>query len=641
MTEETDGPIQRLLSDLARSVDADRGAALYLDDGEGSLYFRAASNAARARLRLPRLVRGQAPSLGGAVELLSIPDVRGGLLVLERTRDEPFSAEDRAVGRLYARQLADEVAVGVVSHPAPRLRQLEGLLALAAELSQRSTEQEVATAVCAGVGRVIEADNARIHVLSADAATLEPIAFHAFAEQYRGETLATLRIRAGQGITGWVAAHDRSLIVPDAGRDRRALTVPGTDAALEESMLLAPIRHEGSAIGVIALSRLGVGRFGDDDLWLLERLADTCARSIGHARLLASRDRLVGELATLLDISKAGSAAQDELTLARTLAAKLRVAARVDACTISSWDEGSTLLHTLGSDGTINRGTASGTYDVLEFPLTRRVLLDGQPQVVQADAPEADRAERRLMATMGARTLLMLPLVAAGRTIGLVELFVMGQRQQFSAYELNVYRTMTAHAASALENARLVAQLRQAADVDQLTGVANHRHLQDRLRQEIARSARAGSQFSVLMVDLDGFKAVNDRHGHADGDRVLRNVAAGLKLAVRASDIVTRYGGDEFVVLMPDTDERAAKVVARRVVSGVSGQRHQLNDGSEARLTCSVGLSVYPDDGRTATALLRCADAAMYAVKRAGGRDVRRGTRVLRAPSRAPTGTTP
>jgi diguanylate cyclase (GGDEF)-like protein len=130
---------------------------------------------------------------------------------------------------------------------------------------------------------------------------------------------------------------------------------------------------------------------------------------------------------------------------------------------------------------------------------------------------------------------------------------------------------------------------------------------------------RSDTPLSVLLLDLDGFKTINDHHGHADGDRVLQNVAATLRLAVRANDIVARYGGDEFVVVMPETDIEAARQVADRVVASVRAVRHPLSDGSEGVVACSAGLAVFPTDGRTASRLLRSADAAMYRVKRVGG----------------------
>jgi len=169
-----------------------------------------------------------------------------------------------------------------------------------------------------------------------------------------------------------------------------------------------------------------------------------------------------------------------------------------------------------------------------------------------------------------------------------------------------------------------VEQLRNAADIDLVTGVHNHRYLQERLRQEVARSSRSHSPLAVLMLDLDKFKPINDKHGHADGDRVLQNIAATIRAHVRTSDIVARYGGDEFVVLMPDTADGPAEHVARRVVSGVLQQLHELSDRSRVSVGVSAGLAVYPADGRTSAQLLQSADAAMYTAKRGGGRQVER-----------------
>jgi diguanylate cyclase (GGDEF)-like protein len=146
--------------------------------------------------------------------------------------------------------------------------------------------------------------------------------------------------------------------------------------------------------------------------------------------------------------------------------------------------------------------------------------------------------------------------------------------------------------------------------------VYSHRHLQDRVRQETARAARAHSPLSLLMIDLDDFKRVNDEHGHQAGDRVLRAIAGALRAAVRTSDVVARYGGDEFVVIMPDTDGPEASHVAERASAAVAGLAHPMTDGSIVHVTCSVGLALHPRDGHTGRALLQAADAAMYTDKR-------------------------
>ena len=637
--DETAARLERLLQELSSAVDADSGAGLYLDDGDGRLELVAQSRGPLRRVfRLPRLLPRSGAERTASVELISVPDLRGGLIVLERTRSEPFSSDDRAVARLYARQLADQVVVsGMRLRPGIWTRQLEAIQSIAAQLTRLTSVSEVAAAICTETRRVIDYDNARVHLVAADGETLEPVAFRSHVREYAGETADGLRLRVGEGITGWVAANGRALIVPDAANDPRALDVPGSDDTVAESMLLVPMRYESEVTGIIVLSRLGLGRFDDDDLRLLQVLADQAAVAVENARLLAGRDRLVEELAALLDISQAGSVAQDEVTLAGVLAGKLMQVTHADACSISRLDEGSTLLHTLGWQGGATGASqdtgAGAVIDVLEHPLTRRVLLDGMPQLLHRVADDLDIAERSVMEALGAHTLLMLPLNAGGRTIGLAALYATSEVRDFSEYEMNVYRTMANQAAAVLENARLMGQLRTAADVDQVTGVNNHRHLQERLKQEVARSSRTHAPLAVLMIDLDGFKTINDVHGHSDGDRVLHNVAAGLKLAVRTNDVVARYGGDEFVVLMPDTDEAAGRVVAERVVAGVRAQRHQLSDGTEGHVSCSAGLAIYPDDGRTAATLLKAADAAMYSVKRAGGSAVRRGSRAARPPA--------
>jgi diguanylate cyclase (GGDEF)-like protein len=398
--------------------------------------------------------------------------------------------------------------------------------------------------------------------------------------------------------------------VPDLG--------PGRSGP--HSMLIVPLHYESRVTGLICLVARGAGRFDDDDLRVTQILSDQAAVAIENARLLQGRDELVHELAGLLEISEAAGSAQDERTLAALLAARVRRQTGTDAALVARWDEGTTVMRVICRDG---GGGDDQTIAVPESAARRQVLRDGRPVIIQADSGDPG-VEAGQLRQIGAQTLILLPLNAGGRTIGMIELLARSVAQTPSDADMQACEAMASLAAAGLEKVRVLGQLRSAADMDLVTGVHNHRYLQERLRQEIARSARGHSPLAVLMLDLDKFKPVNDKHGHANGDRVLHNIASTIKAHVRTSDIVARYGGDEFVVLMPDTPDEAAEHVSRRVVAGVLQQTHEMSDRSRVTVGVSAGLAMYPSDGRTSAQLLQAADTAMYGAKRAGGRQVER-----------------
>jgi diguanylate cyclase (GGDEF)-like protein len=170
------------------------------------------------------------------------------------------------------------------------------------------------------------------------------------------------------------------------------------------------------------------------------------------------------------------------------------------------------------------------------------------------------------------------------------------------------------------ENLRLeelVALSNHAATHDAMTGLPNRHLLHDRIEQAIAMAPRHGTKVALLFLDLDGFKHINDSLGHSTGDKLLKSVTSRLTDCVRASDTVSRQGGDEFVVLLAEMNEAAdAGVTARRFLQ-VLGDPHSI-DGHELQVSVSIGISIFPDDGLDAETLIKAADAAMYRVKESG-----------------------
>lgn len=171
-------------------------------------------------------------------------------------------------------------------------------------------------------------------------------------------------------------------------------------------------------------------------------------------------------------------------------------------------------------------------------------------------------------------------------------------------------------ALATLRDAFCVAHTR--ASLDPLTGLTNRASFDRSLDLAIAHAARTHSPAAVLFMDLDGFKAVNDQRGHAVGDVLLREVAARIMTCVREDDLLARYGGDEFVVLLEQlTDPEVVHAVASRVIEALS--RSFAVDGLTVRLSVSIGVALFPDHGESADELLACADSAMYEAKRKGG----------------------
>ena len=393
-------------------------------------------------------------------------------------------------------------------------RQLEVLQAASARLSRADGSEAVGRVVVEETGRIIDYHNARVYVLE-PSGDLVPIAFEGRVGAYELVDLDLLRTTLGVGFTGWVGEHGEPLLVPDANADPRGASIPGTDD-VDESMLVVPMRYDDAVVGVITLSKLGLAQFDQPDLRLLSILADQAATALESARNLARSQALAGELRLLLDVGNDLAASLETGQVANVLARHLATVMAVDECAISWWDRPNDRLASLGYHPQLRRAEIEPFYDVRDYPLTGRVLVDQTTARVDVEDADADQNEVRLLAAAGMRSLVMLPLVASGVTIGLVELISRGPLEP-DEERLSLIRTIANEASIALENARLYSEARELADRDPLTGFFNHRSLHERFGQEAVRARRSRRPLSLLMLDLDDFKLVNDTFGHLLG----------------------------------------------------------------------------------------------------------------------------
>ncbi|HZD49696.1 MAG TPA: sensor domain-containing diguanylate cyclase [Silvibacterium sp.] len=220
---------------------------------------------------------------------------------------------------------------------------------------------------------------------------------------------------------------------------------------------------------------------------------------------------------------------------------------------------------------------------------------------------------------LAVRSAFCIPLRSRLRTLGVIQLFNLPP-EAFSEYGKSRLTVLSDFAAVAIENARAFERVQELTITDECTGLYNLRHFDNTLLQEMVRSERLSMPMSLIFIDLDHFKLVNDQYGHQVGSQLLAAVGATIKGQVRSIDLAFRYGGDEFIVLLPGTGKRKAAEVANRLLVTLRKTSHPIPPVLHLNVRASLGVSSYPDDGKSAQEILRAADARMYEIK-GGARD--------------------
>lgn len=340
------------------------------------------------------------------------------------------------------------------------------------------------------------------------------------------------------------------------------------------------------------------------------------------ADLLAAMTRTVEQLAAYNEIAKALTSTLELHEVLNVVMEKVRTLLRPRNWSLLLQDERTGKLYfevAVGEGAEVLKGLQLAPGE----GIAGSVFASGTARVVEDVAKDPAFASRFDQASaFRTRSLLAVPLIARGRVLGVIELVNGVTDAHFSQEDLMALTAIADFAAIAIENARNFRRVQELTITDEHTGVYNARHLRAQLELEVKRSQRFHHPVSLIFLDLDRFKAVNDSHGHLVGSAVLKEVGELLVSACRQLDSVFRYGGDEFALLLVETGTDGALTTATRIRDNFRNRRFLQSQGLELSLTASLGIATYPEHALSAVDLVRAADFAMFAAKARGRDDI-------------------
>jgi diguanylate cyclase (GGDEF)-like protein len=406
----------------------------------------------------------------------------------------------------------------------------------------------------------------------------------------------------------------------------------------ELATIWAPIVYGDQVLGMLELTEKERDRrFTPDEERLAGQMAGLAGVALHNARLTKAAEERNRQLTALIGASRAMTSTLDLDELLEVVCRQAALALDAAASYIYAFDAEADAMVWLAqyqTDPSHQFEEPLGTmYPIGDLPQDRAVVRTRRPVEARLDDPHLDPTVKAQMRDWGEQSSLMVPLSVGECVVGALEVSEITYPRRFTEQETALCVALGEQAAVAIHNAQLYRQLREQketielqATVDGLTGLTNHRCFWDRLRDEVVRACRYGQPLSLLMLDLDDFKHVNDRYGHPVGDDLLRAVGNALQAQIRQGvDCAARYGGEEFAVILPSTqselpggDVDGAVTTAERIRAAVAGLRAPVADPSWQGITVSIGVATLPVHAQDAEELVTRADRALYLAKARG-----------------------
>jgi len=407
-----------------------------------------------------------------------------------------------------------------------------------------------------------------------------------------------------EGIAGAAVLKKQPVYSPDVSKDPRYVCA----AQSTRSELAIPLMVRDEVVGVLDCQSDRLGHFDDETIELLTLFSTQASIAIQNARLYSLERQRARQLEAINAIAQQSTAVLDLEDLLSRVCLVIQQAFQVSHVSLFLREQGDLVLR--AHEGTLTPCVPPG----LRFPADRepwsRVLASGGTLIEKdlTSAPDSVKLFTEAASRMS------IPLVSFGQTLGLLTLHS-SQSDAFRESELQSLESVADICASSIQNAHYVERIRQLSYLDGLTGIFNRRFFELRILEEIERARRSGIGMAVVMADIDQFKRLNDEFGHLLGDEVLRQVSSLFHQQLRKIDVVCRYGGEEFAILLTQTNAQHATGVAEKLRRLVEGWQFP---GVPRKVTISAGVAAFPDHGASRDDLIRAADTGLYAAKQAG-----------------------
>ena len=412
-------------------------------------------------------------------------------------------------------------------------------------------------------------------------------------------------------------------VVDDAGNPLFSKFLEKQDLKILPSVLWVPLVMRDEVMGLLTLgAKDGNEPYSKFDLYYIQQLAAQVAVSLNTCRLYARRqqekedlDKTLQNLSLLYGIGKAMNYISDLKKLLQYILNQAIDIASAEKGSLMLYDPEANLLNirvlagledTKYQDKVNNNEIECRSFRPGEG-IAGRVYMDSKPMIVNNIREDDLFIESE---TSFVRSIACIPMVVYDEVIGVINVTNKKKGKQFSNQDIKMLKAIADQAAVAVNKA----QLYDMAVTDSLTGLYVRRYFMVKLQEEIHRAERYKKLISIIMVDLDKFKDINDTYGHDAGDRALETISQFLRKNIRDVDAIARYGGEEFVMLVPDADKEAAYGLAERLREELAG----IKLDNLPPITVSLGIATFPTDGTEVEDLIRKADAAMYEAKRAG-----------------------